>query len=89
MGRPLQATTGRKGHYTGSAEFIDFVFGADRCRQQLGEKEHYTEAAEFIDYVLAVVRKEAKGCDCLQGFEVQLVSVLSGCCFVVFFVLWW
>ncbi len=77
---------------------IDFVFWADRYRQHLGEEEHYTEAAEFIDYVLAVVRKEAKGCDCLQGFVVQLVfgqtgaprrTVLSGCCFVMFFVVWW
>ena len=30
-------------------------------------KGHYTEAAELIDRVLDVVRKEAQGCDCLQG----------------------
>merc|ERR1711924_523630 len=29
---------------------------------------HYTEGAELIDAVLDVVRKEAEGCDCLQGF---------------------
>ena len=28
---------------------------------------HYTEGAELIDSVLDVVRKEAEGCDCLQG----------------------
>ncbi len=33
---------------------------------------HYTEGAEFIDFVLCVVRKVAKGCDCLQGFVAQL-----------------
>jgi hypothetical protein len=31
-------------------------------------KGHYTEGAELIDSVLDVVRKEAEGCDCLQGF---------------------
>jgi len=33
-------------------------------------KGHYTEGAELIDAVLDVVRKEAEGCDCLQGFQV-------------------
>ncbi|KAL4579756.1 hypothetical protein LXL04_015921 [Taraxacum kok-saghyz] len=33
-------------------------------------KGHYTEGAELIDSVLDVVRKEAKNCDCLQGFQV-------------------
>ncbi len=75
-----------------------FVFGQTQCRQQLGERVYYTEGAEFIDCVLGSVRKEAEGCDCLQGFVVQLVfgqtgtprrTVLSGCCFVVFFVMWW
>ena len=32
-------------------------------------KGHYTEGAELIDAVLDVVRKEAEGCDCLQGFN--------------------
>lgn len=30
-------------------------------------KGHYTEGAELLDSVLDVVRKEAEGCDCLQG----------------------
>ena len=28
---------------------------------------HYPEGAELIDSVLDVVRKEAEGCDCMQG----------------------
>ena len=39
-------------------------------------KGHYTEGAELIASVLDVVRKEAKGCDCLQGF--QLCHSLGG-----------
>ena len=31
-------------------------------------KGHCTEGTQLIDYVLDVVRKEAEGCDCLQGF---------------------
>ena len=30
----------------------------------------YTEGAELIDQVLDVVRREAEGCDCLQGFQI-------------------
>jgi len=33
-------------------------------------KGHYTEGAELIDSILDVIRKEAEGCDCLQGFQV-------------------
>jgi len=33
-------------------------------------KGHYTEGAELIDSVLDVVRKEAEGCDALQGFQI-------------------
>ena len=36
----------------------------------------YTEGAELADSVLDVVRKEAKSCDCLQGF--QLTHLLDG-----------
>merc|ERR1712224_719671 len=42
----------------------------------MGAKGHYTEGAELIDSVLDVVRKEAEGCDCLQGF--QLCHSLGG-----------
>ncbi|KAK9766262.1 Tubulin beta chain (Beta tubulin) [Basidiobolus ranarum] len=33
-------------------------------------KGHYTEGAELVDSVLDVVRKEAEGCDSLQGFQI-------------------
>jgi tubulin beta len=33
-------------------------------------KGHYTEGAELVDNVMEVVRKEAEGCDCLQGFQI-------------------
>merc|ERR1712094_34021 len=39
-------------------------------------KGHYTEGAELIDSVLDGVRKEAEGCDCLQGF--QMTHSLGG-----------
>jgi tRNA A22 N-methylase len=39
-------------------------------------KGHYTEGAELVDAVMDVLRKEAEGCDCLQGF--QLAHSLGG-----------
>jgi len=39
-------------------------------------KGHYTEGAELVDSVMDVVRKEAEGCDALQGF--QLTHSLGG-----------
>ncbi|EFX03418.1 beta-tubulin [Grosmannia clavigera kw1407] len=33
-------------------------------------KGHYTEGAELVDQVLDVVRREAEGCDSLQGFQI-------------------
>ena len=33
-------------------------------------KGHYTEGAELVDQVLDVIRREAEGCDCLQGFQI-------------------
>ena len=39
-------------------------------------KGHYTEGAELIDTVMETVRREAEGCDCLQGF--QLTHSLGG-----------
>ncbi|XP_026764322.2 tubulin beta chain-like [Galleria mellonella] len=39
-------------------------------------KGHYTEGAGLLEVVLDVVRKEAEGCDCLQGF--QVVHSLGG-----------
>lgn len=33
-------------------------------------KGHYTEGAELVDNVIDVVRREAEGCDSLQGFQI-------------------
>lgn len=47
----------------------NFVFGqsgAGNC----WAKGYYTDGAELIEQVLEVIRKEAEGCDCLQGFQV-------------------
>jgi len=46
-----------------------FVFGQSGAGNNWA-KGHYTEGAELIDSVLEVVRKEAAGCDCLQGFHI-------------------
>jgi tubulin beta len=47
----------------------NFVFGQSGAGNNWA-KGHYTEGAELIDSVLDVVRKEAEGSDCLQGFQV-------------------
>merc|ERR1712118_164594 len=46
----------------------NFVFGQTGAGNNWA-KGHYTEGAELIDSVLDVVRKEAEGSDCLQGFQ--------------------
>ncbi len=48
----------------------NFVFGQSGAGNNWA-KGHYTEGAELIDAVLDVVRKEAEGCDCLQGFTMS------------------
>src|SRR6201746_2203100 len=49
----------------------DHRLSLPRCVSTItGAKGHYTEGAELIDSVLDVVRKEAEGCDCLQGFQI-------------------
>jgi len=47
----------------------NFVFGQSGAGNNWA-KGHYTEGAELIDSVLDVVRKEAEGCECLQGFQI-------------------
>lgn len=47
----------------------NFVFGQSGAGNNWA-KGHYTEGAELVDSVLEVVRKEAEGCDCLQGFQI-------------------
>ncbi|XP_013141907.1 PREDICTED: tubulin beta chain-like [Papilio polytes] len=53
----------------------NFVFGQSGAGNNWA-KGHYTEGAELVDSVLDVIRKEAEGCDCLQGF--QLTHSLGG-----------
>jgi len=47
----------------------NFVFAANGAGNNWA-KGHYTEGAELVDNVMEVVRKEAEGCDCLQGFQI-------------------
>src|SRR6266571_8347675 len=47
----------------------NFVFGQTGAGNNWA-KGHYTEGAELVDQVLDVVRREAEGCDCLQGFQI-------------------
>ncbi|CAG4949189.1 unnamed protein product [Parnassius apollo] len=53
----------------------NFIFGQSGAGNNWA-KGHYTEGAELVDAVLDVVRKEAEGCNCLQGF--QLAHSLGG-----------
>lgn len=53
----------------------NFVFGQAGTGNNWA-KGHYTEGAELVDGVLDIVRREAEGCDCLQGF--QIVHSLGG-----------
>merc|ERR1712072_53921 len=65
----------RSGPYGGIFRPDNFVFGLSGAGNNWA-KGHYTEGAELVDSVLDVVRKEAEGCDCLQGF--QLTHSLGG-----------
>ncbi|KAI5481730.1 tubulin beta chain [Pseudohyphozyma bogoriensis] len=46
-----------------------FIFGQSSAGNNWA-KGHYTEGAELVDSVMDVVRKEAEGCDALQGFQI-------------------
>jgi len=59
----------RAGSYGSIFRPDNFVFGQSGAGNNWA-KGHYTEGAELIDSVLDVVRKEAEGCDCLQGFQI-------------------
>merc|ERR1711971_1160059 len=65
----------RSGPYGAIFRPDNFVFGQSGAGNNWA-KGHYTEGAELVDSVLDVVRKEAEGCDCLQGF--QLTHSLGG-----------
>lgn len=47
----------------------NFIFG-DQGASNNWAKGHYTEGAELADQVLDTIRKEAEGCDLLQGFQI-------------------
>lgn len=47
----------------------NFVFGQPNAGNNWA-KGHYTVGAELVEYVLDIVRREAEGCDCLQGFQI-------------------
>lgn len=53
----------------------NYVFGQSSAANNWA-KGHYTEGAELVEEVVDVVRREAEGCDCLQGF--QLAHSLGG-----------
>ncbi|OWR52549.1 tubulin beta chain-like [Danaus plexippus] len=53
----------------------NIVFGVSGAGNNWA-KGHYTEGADLLESVLDVIRKEAEGCDCLQGFE--LIHSLGG-----------
>nr|BAM69088.1 beta-tubuliln [Creolimax fragrantissima] len=53
----------------------NFIYGQSGAGNNWAQG-HYTEGAELVDQVLEVVRKEAEGCDQLQGF--QLTHSLGG-----------
>eukprot|EP01054_Gregarina_sp_Poly1_P007681 Gregarina_sp_Poly_1__7680@NODE_4321_length_645_cov_808_598616_g1823_i1_p1_GENE_NODE_4321_length_645_cov_808_598616_g1823_i1NODE_4321_length_645_cov_808_598616_g1823_i1_p1_ORF_typecomplete_len153_score15_04Tubulin/PF00091_25/2e55Misat_Tub_SegII/PF10644_9/1_6e07Tubulin_3/PF14881_6/0_01_NODE_4321_length_645_cov_808_598616_g1823_i1110568 len=47
----------------------NFVFGQSGAGNNWA-KGYYTDGSDLIEPVLEVIRKEAEGCDCLQGFQV-------------------
>eukprot|EP00915_Cephaloidophora_sp_WS-2016_P010540 GHVH01015439.1.p1 GENE.GHVH01015439.1~~GHVH01015439.1.p1 ORF type:complete len:443 (-),score=78.51 GHVH01015439.1:83-1411(-) len=53
----------------------NYIFGQSGAGNNWA-KGHYTEGAELVEAVMDVVRKEAEGCDRLQGF--QLTHSLGG-----------
>ncbi|XP_074036420.1 tubulin beta chain isoform X1 [Leptinotarsa decemlineata] len=53
----------------------NFIFGTQGAGNNYA-KGRYTEGAELADTVLDVIRKEAEGCDLLQGF--QIVHSIGG-----------
>ena len=61
--------------------FISVISFFCHCQASLelvttGLKGCLAEGAELVNFVLEVTRKEAEGCDCLQGF--QLAHSLGG-----------
>ena len=68
--------------YTSTKQLIDYIIfgqtgaGNNWATGQTGAgnnwtKGFYTTGAKLIDSILNVVRKEAQGCYCLQGFQLR------------------
>lgn len=55
----------------------NFIWG-NRGSSNNWAKGHYTEGAELLESVMDILRKEAEGCDCIQGFQVAH-SIGGGC----------
>ncbi|AET37738.1 beta-tubulin Ecym_1516 [Eremothecium cymbalariae DBVPG len=47
----------------------NYIFGQSSAGN-VWAKGHYTEGAELVDSVMDVIRREAEGCDSLQGFQI-------------------
>ncbi|KAI8665220.1 hypothetical protein LRP88_12748 [Fusarium phalaenopsidis] len=67
---PGTMDTVRSGPYGQFFRPDNFVFGQSSAGNNWA-KGHYTEGAELVDQVLDVVRREAEGCDALQGFQIS------------------
>jgi len=59
----------RAGEYGAMFRPDNFVHGQSGAGNNWA-KGHYTEGAELVESVLEVVRREAEGCDTLQGFQI-------------------
>ena len=65
---PGTMDTIRSGTYGSLFRPDNFVFGQSGAGNNWA-KGHYTEGAELVDGIMEAVRKEAEGCDVLQGFQ--------------------
>ena len=66
----------RAGPYGSIFRPDNFIFGQTGAGNNWA-KGHYTEGAELIDSVMDQVRREAEGCDCVQGQQVFPALVTS------------
>ena len=68
LGKPVQATTGRKDITPAGHNSLTSSLGRPVQTTTLA-KGYYAMGAKLVDLVSDVARKEAWGCDCLQGFQ--------------------
>lgn len=72
---PASMNSARSGPFGQLFKPDSFVYGQAGAGNNWA-KGRYTEGAEIADAVLDLTRKEAEGCDCLQGF--QIIHALGG-----------